>query len=175
MNSADTTAGSLDTELLLAATPAAAAPTERAQAIDCGGISVAVPFSWARSVVENFELSEVPSAPAWLAGAANVDGHIVAVVDLAAWAAPEHTPPAALSSRLLMGGEGDTMFALRFSGLPAMVRCAPATALAIDEFDVPAALRPYIAAVASHDSSARRWPVVDMAALTKAWTADIVA
>jgi chemotaxis signal transduction protein len=169
----DTAAHGVEINMPLAALPAAA-PAERAQAIDCGGISVAVPFSWARSVVEDYELSEVPNAPAWLAGAANVEGRIVAVVDLATWAAPEDTPPAALTSRLLLGGEGDAMFALRFNGLPAMVRCAPRRAAATDEFEVPAALQPFIAGRATHDTSARCWPVVDMAALTQAWSADMV-
>ena len=57
-------------------TPADAAPTAtqpsqdepllRAQAIACGGVTVAVPFAWARAVVEDFDVSPALNAPAWL-------------------------------------------------------------------------------------------------------------
>jgi chemotaxis signal transduction protein len=152
---------------------AAAAPlphAERAQAIDCGGLGVAVPYAWARNVVEDYELTPVPNAPAWLAGATNVEGRILAVVDMANWAAPEHSGAITARSRLLVGGAGDDSFALRFVGLPALVRVDRSVQ---PLSPVPQALAPYITAEAAADGTARRWPVVDMAALTQVWAAEL--
>jgi len=165
----------LDLDLDLGAEPpasVAAAPPrgERVHAIDCGGVTIAVPFAWARSVVEEFELSQVPRAPAWMAGAANVEGRIVAVVDLGAWARPEARSALPMRSRLLVGGDGDDAFALRFDGLPALART--------DSGDeriaaVPPELAPYVTGEASLDGGVRRWPVIDMAALGRAWAAEL--
>ena len=147
--------------------------TERAQGIHCAGLNVALPYSWARGVVDDFELSRVPLAPAWLAGAANLDGRIVAVVDLATWAQPEAAPaaPAATAasarSRLLLGGEGAEAFALRFTGLPTLLRCGPMTADTAQT--LPPALQALVNGAASADASSALWPVLDIVGLARLW------
>jgi chemotaxis signal transduction protein len=157
-----------------AAPPAAAAATspagDRVHAIDCGGLGIAVPFGWARSVVEEFELSLVPRAPSWMAGAANVEGRVVAVVDLGAWALPAGSAMSLLRSHLLLGGDGDDTFALRFDGLPVLARTDPGAERIAR---VPPELAPYVTGEASLDGGLRRWPVVDMAALGRAWAAEL--
>jgi chemotaxis signal transduction protein len=150
---------------------------ERAQAINCGGVQVAVPYSWARNVVEQFDVAPVPNAPAWLAGAANVDGRCVAVIDLALWLdpeTPELLPPEATArrSRLLLGGEGDDAFALRFQGLPALVRSQPdGTAALVAGISGAAAerLTPYVQGCAG-DS---QLPLLDLPALAQQWAAEM--
>lgn len=144
--------------------------TERAQGIHCAGLSVALPYSWARGVVDDFELSRVPLAPAWLAGAANLDGRIVAVVDLATWAQPEAAPTAhaaSARSRLLLGGEGAEAFALRFTGLPTLLRCSPMTADTTKT--LPPALQALVNGAASADASSGLWPVLDIVGLARLW------
>ena len=165
---------------------------ERAQGIHCEGLAVALPYSWARAVVDSFELSGVPHAPPWLAGAANVDGRIVAVVDLARWACPSHDTPAAATprQRLLLGGEGAQAFALRFQGLPALLRgsaqpaptspAAPDPAAAPDAHAAhaaawPEALQAFVRGTAHADNHPAPWPVLDMPALTRIWAAELAA
>jgi len=102
---------------------AAPAAVERAQALRCGDLSVALPHGWARAAIEQVELSAVPGAPPWLAGAANVEGRIVPVIDLAAWAQPGRFIDAtAKDARLLVGGTGEDSVALLFQGIPRLVR-----------------------------------------------------
>jgi chemotaxis signal transduction protein len=106
----------------LAATPAAET-AERAQAVRCGDRWFAFPYGWARAAVEQVQLSAVPGAPAWLAGAANVEGRIVPVVDLVAWITPGRFVDArAKDARLLVGGEGEDTVAVLFAGMPRLVR-----------------------------------------------------
>jgi chemotaxis signal transduction protein len=152
------------------AEPPAPLPLERAQSIDCGGVRIALPFTWARNIVESFVLSAAPLAPAWLAGAANIDGQIVPVVDLAAWLDAGQAQAIDRKSRLLLGGSGDDAFALLFSGLPALVRWAPAGA----DAQTPAALRAHVvgAAVVA-DADQQAVPVIDMAALGQAWVSEL--
>jgi chemotaxis signal transduction protein len=147
---------------------------ERAQGIHCDGLPVALPYSWARGVVDSFELSGVPNAPAWLAGAANVDGRIVAVIDLAAWADPELAAkaPAAARARLLMGGDSAQAFALRFQGLPALLRTGSAAAPAPG---LPPTLAPYVLGTATSEGDPRPWPLLDMPGLARAWAAELNA
>ncbi len=164
----------VDLDLDVGGVAPAAAPLqpagERVHAIDCGGVTIAVPFAWARSMVEEFELSLVPRAPSWMAGAANVEGRVVAVVDLGAWALPAGSVMPPQRSRLLLGGDGDDAFALRFDGLPVLARTDPG-----DErvARVPPELAPYVMGEASLDGGVRRWPVIDMAALGRAWAAEL--
>jgi len=97
-------------------------PTERAQAVRCGSRWVAFPYGWARSAVEQLPVSRVPGAPAWLAGAANIEGRIVPVIDLLAWCRPGEAVDAdAKGSRLLVGGDGEDTVAVLFEGLPRVV------------------------------------------------------
>lgn len=147
---------------------------ERAQGIQCDGLAVALPYSWARGVVDSFELSGVPNAPAWLAGAANVDGRIVAVIDLAAWAEPGSAAQAAAGARprLLMGGDGAQAFALRFQGLPALLRSGGESAPA---HGLPDALQPYVRGTAMAEGDPRSWPLLDMPGLARAWVAELAA
>ncbi len=107
----------------VAAAPMAEAATERAQAVRCGQRWFAFSHGWARSAVEQVQLSAVPGAPAWLAGAANVEGRIVPVIDLLAWCTPgQFTDSRAKDARLLTGGDGDDCVAVLFQGLPRLVR-----------------------------------------------------
>lgn len=102
------------------------------QGVRCGKLAVAFPYGWATQIVEQYELSPVPKAPAWLAGAANIDGRIVPVIDLAHFRArTSMADPATISAlnatkrRLLIGGleggNGDLRLAILFDGLPEQV------------------------------------------------------
>ena len=112
----------------------AGATVERAQAVRCGPRWVAFPYGWARSAVEQVPVSRVPGAPAWLAGAANVEGRIVPVIDLLAWCRPGQAVDAdAKGSRLLVGGEGEDTVAVLFEGLPRVVRVLREPSLHADD------------------------------------------
>jgi chemotaxis signal transduction protein len=160
--------------------PASAA---RAQRIRCGPLVVAVPYAWARGVVEDATLVSVPNAPPWLAGAANVEGRIVAVVDLQAWVDPAAPMPAG-SSRLLLGGDGDDRVALRFQGLPQMMRLDADTA-GDTAGDTTAATPPapapelapslaaFVTGIAGQGADAA--PLIDLPALTRHWVAELAA
>jgi chemotaxis signal transduction protein len=158
-----------------AATPAANEATgERAQAIQCGAVQVAVPYSWARTVVEQFDLAPVPNAPVWLAGAANVDGRCMAVIDLGLWLDPEAPDvlPAQASARrarLLVGGEGDAAFALRFQGLPALVHSQPAGTPALMGSAAGQRLSPYL----QGSAGPAQLPLLDLPALAQQWAAEM--
>jgi chemotaxis signal transduction protein len=103
-----------------------AALPERAQAVRCGPHALALPLGWARLALEGVELSQAPGAPVWLAGAANVEGEIVPVVDLAAWLDPaDALDPKRRDTRLLVGGQGEQALGLLFQGFPRLVRVAP--------------------------------------------------
>lgn len=145
---------------------ASPAEGERAQGIRCGGLAVALPYRWARTVVETFSLSAVPLAPRWLAGAANVEGRIVAVIDLAAWAQPDATAPAPHKARLLLGGDGAEAFALRFEGLPTLLRATP-TATSTD--GLPGPLHAYLSGSAQADNPGQPWPLLNIEALAQTW------
>lgn len=119
----------VDFDLPLDAAPATAAPLavaavgEAAQAVRCGERWIAFPYGWARSAVEQVQLSAVPGAPAWLAGAANVEGRIVPVIDLVAWTTPGRFIDARVKdARLLVGGDGEDVAAVLFQGMPRLVR-----------------------------------------------------
>lgn len=103
-----------------------------AQGILCGTWALAFPFDWARQIVDDFELSPIPKAPAWLLGAANVDGNILPVIDLGVYlgltaaSSPQR-------KRLLIGGSidisatdstGDAI-CLAFEGLPQQLGYEP--------------------------------------------------
>jgi chemotaxis signal transduction protein len=117
----------VDFDLPLDEAPSAGVATaprsEAAQAVRCGDRWIAFPYGWARSAVEQVQLSAVPGAPAWLAGAANVEGRIVPVIDLVAWATPGCFVDArAKDARLLVGGDGEDVAAVLFQGMPRLVR-----------------------------------------------------
>jgi chemotaxis signal transduction protein len=96
-----------------------------AQGILCGSWALAFPFDWARQIADDFDLSPIPKAPAWLLGAANVDGNILPVVDLSVYLGIS-TPSTANKQRLLIGGNIDhsasdstgNAIAIAFEGLP---------------------------------------------------------
>jgi chemotaxis signal transduction protein len=104
-----------------------------AQGILIGSWALAFPFDWARQIVDDFELAPIPKSPVWMLGAANVDGNIVAVVDLAAYlglAAPVTTVQA--QQRLLIGGlassisaQAEDAIGLAFFGLPQQLSYEP--------------------------------------------------
>ncbi len=106
-----------------AAAVVAAPVGEAAQAVRCGERWFAFSYGWARAAVEQSHLSAVPGAPAWLAGAANVEGRIVPVIDLVAWITPGRFVDArAKDARLLVGGDGENVAAVLFQGMPRLVR-----------------------------------------------------
>ncbi len=95
-----------------------------------GEIRCALPLSWSRSVVDEFEVVGVPRAPEWLAGVTSIDGVVSPVIDLAAFARSEHIPGARMSARrnhrLLVGGvvdeSGNQSLSFLFDGLPTQFR-----------------------------------------------------
>jgi chemotaxis signal transduction protein len=106
---------------------ALAAGERLAQGIVCGPWALAFSFDWARTIVEQYELVPVPKAPPWLAGAANVDGSIIPVVDLALYVNPEALgAPVGAHRRLLVGGlnadGAEEAVAVIFSQLPQQLR-----------------------------------------------------
>jgi chemotaxis signal transduction protein len=106
-------------------TPAMGAYT--AQAIQCGPWSLALSFDWANTIIDQFELVNIPKAPSWLIGAVNLDGGIVPVVDLAAYFEQGKTPTAIdRHHRLLMGGRAEgsneNAVAILFAGLPFQIQ-----------------------------------------------------
>jgi chemotaxis signal transduction protein len=87
---------------------------------------LAFEFGWARSIVERFELTAVPRAPEWLAGACNIDGELVSVVDLSRFISPNQ-PPLVISKahRLLVAGVGAESIGFLFTQRPQMLRFTP--------------------------------------------------
>jgi chemotaxis signal transduction protein len=87
---------------------------------------MAFPFDWARMIVDEFELSPIPKSPDWLLGAANVDGNIVPVVDLAKYLGVSSQQSSNAQQRLLIGGllsgqsadVANDAVGLAFMGLP---------------------------------------------------------
>lgn len=103
------------------------AGTHTAQAIQCGRWSLALSFDWANTIIDQFELVNIPKAPPWLIGAVNLDGGIVPVVDLAAYFEPDARATAIdRHHRLLMGGRtpdnNENAVAILFSGLPFQIQ-----------------------------------------------------
>lgn len=96
-----------------------------AQGILCGTWALALPFDWARQIVDDFQLSPVPKAPSWLLGSTNVDGNILPVIDLSLYLGLT-TTASAQRQRLLIGGTMDSSssdsagdaICLAFEGLP---------------------------------------------------------
>lgn len=98
-----------------------------AQGIHCGPWPLAFSYTWANTIVEQFDLVPIPRAPMWLLGSINLDGHIVPVIDMAAYLQPEaDTATTHQRQRLLVGGiAGDShesALALLFSGLPMQIQ-----------------------------------------------------
>ena len=104
------------------------------QAITCGGWSLALNLNWTNTIIDVFELVNIPRSPNWLIGAVNVDGNIIPVVDLSVYFVP-NAPPMQIDRhhRLLVGGKrdasiestvgssSDSVFAILFSGLPMQI------------------------------------------------------
>jgi chemotaxis signal transduction protein len=101
-----------------------------AQGIVCGSWALALSFDWARQIVEEFELAAIPKSPTWLLGAANIEGNILPVIDLAVYFSPA-TANLQVSphQRLLVGGlttsGADDAVALIFNGLPQQLNYEP--------------------------------------------------
>ena len=105
------------------------------QAITCGGWSLALNLNWTNTIIDVFELVNIPRAPKWLIGAVNVDGNIIPVVDLSVYFVP-NAPPMQIDRhhRLLVGGKrdasiestggsgSDSVFAILFAGLPMQIQ-----------------------------------------------------
>lgn len=140
-----------------------------AQGVRCGPWRVAFPFHWARSIVEQFEMSEVPHAPHWLLGAANVDGQVVPVFDLRAYAEAAAPTPADAGAWLLLGGEGEDRLGLLSAGRPARLTEAPTGQAAPP---VPPALAEFVRGTCVDDQGCP-WALLDPRALTEALAADL--
>jgi chemotaxis signal transduction protein len=101
-----------------------------AQGIVCGSWALAFSFDWARQIVEEFEISAIPKSPTWLLGAANIEGNIMPVIDLAVYFSPA-TANLTVSAhqRLLVGGltaaGADDAVAFVFNGLPQQLNYEP--------------------------------------------------
>jgi chemotaxis signal transduction protein len=107
------------------------------QAVRCGALRVAFPYGWASTIVERYTVTPVPKAPSWLVGAANIDGLIFPVIDLAHYTAGSsvgarrsaHTATFDNTNsnrrRLLIGGVGvvnnENRLAIEFDGLPQQI------------------------------------------------------
>ena len=131
-----------------------------AQGIQCGGLNLAFPYTWARAIVDDFSVTPVPNAPAWLIGAANVEGEIVPVFDLVLWIAadtPDPVPaePGADRPRLLVGGQEGDRAAILFSGSARMVRYASDDARALAGLPVPERLG--VAVLAASETTPPHW------------------
>lgn len=142
------------------ARPAETAELMPAQGIQCGALNLAFPYTWARAIVDDFSVTPVPNAPAWLTGAANVEGEIVPVFDLASWIAADTpgTGPAELGAdraRLLVGGQEGDRAAILFSGSARMVRYASDDARALIGLAVPERLRD--AVLATSETAPPHW------------------
>jgi chemotaxis signal transduction protein len=100
-----------------------------AQGIVCGSWALALSFDWARQIVEHYEISAVPKAPSWLIGAANIEGNVLPVVDLATYFSPTMASYSVQRQRLLVGGltaqSSDDAIALVFDGLPQQLNYEP--------------------------------------------------
>ncbi len=127
-----------------------------AQGIVCGPWALALSYTWARQIVENFELTAIPKSPAWLLGATNVEGNILPVVDLGVYFSPELGATSATPSveRLLVGGMtadgADDAVAIVFHALPQQLRYTP---VPLDYANaLPAKLREVCDAVAQDKS-----------------------
>jgi chemotaxis signal transduction protein len=124
----------------------------RGQAVRCGRLSLAWPHGVARAVMDCPPLSAIPNAASWLAGAANIDGRIVPVLDLAAWFVPgSMTDASARDARLLVLGDGEDTSAVLFEGLPRLVRLTEAAG--DHALDTEPALSPYVIGFAEDDPS----------------------
>jgi chemotaxis signal transduction protein len=155
-------------------TSAPAVTEHLAQGIVCGTWALALRFEWARTIVEQFELVPVPKAPVWLVGAANVEGSIIPVVDLALYINPQASPEAAggqgsAQRRLLVGGfsAGSTedAVAIVFSQLPQQLRYQPR---GLDDVGgLPARLREICAAHAL-DAAGQMFLEIDTERFTEA-------
>jgi chemotaxis signal transduction protein len=164
-----------------AATPsvrgAAAAGERLAQGIVCGPWAMAFSFEWARTIVEQYELVPVPKAPPWLAGAANVDGNIIPVIDLALYVNPEaQGVPVGAHRRLLVGGlnadGAEEAVAVIFSQLPLQLRYLRQDLSGIA--GLPARLRDICAGYAL-DASGQMFLEIDVDRLSEALAQELSA
>lgn len=106
------------------------------QGIRCGSLRIALPYGWAEAIVDSFELTNVPRAPAWLVGATNLTGRIVPVLDLSLLRVRSDALPlsrdkdSASTRRLLVGAldrdGGRERIALAFDGMPQQLEEADA-------------------------------------------------
>jgi chemotaxis signal transduction protein len=143
-----------------------------AQGVMCGPWALAFPYSWARSIVEEVELSEVPHAPPWLLGAANIDGKVVPVFDLGLWVDASHGIERGPGTYLLIGGEGDDTAGLLFRGLPALLKPCGDTNGAPQLAALPAALMEFVRGSAL-DAGGRPHALIDAVALLDTWAAEL--
>lgn len=99
--------------------------------LECGPWFLVFPYGIGHGIVEQFELVAVPKAPEWFAGAVNVDGQVLPVVDLLSHLEPQAARKSQTHrSHLLVcdvpsAESTENRMALIFQGLPHQVRYLP--------------------------------------------------
>ena len=168
------TALTLDTDTLSPPSAAPAGVEHLAQGIVCGPWALAFRFEWARSLVEQYDVVAVPKAPPWFVGAANIDGNIIPVVDLALYINPQASMEAlggvgSAQRRLLVGGMSaagaEDAVAILFGQLPQQLRYQPQDVNEVP--GLPARLRELCAAYAL-DAGGQMFLEIDAERLTQA-------
>jgi chemotaxis signal transduction protein len=153
-----------------------AAPTRQlAQGVVCGAFHLAFSFSWARQIVDQFELVSIPRSPTWVLGAVNAGGLIVPVVDLDNYFSQSDVPAQLQrGQRLLVGGvqaeDADGAMAVIFSQTPTQLEyeSRPLDASQV----LPPRLQEVCSAVAVGDSG-REYLEIDLARLADALSAEL--
>lgn len=111
-------------------------PKKSAQGVICQPWALAFGYDWARTILDDAELSTVPKSPPWLRGALNFDGDILPVIDLAVYFSPDAASGSSAGlqrgERLLIGGfdatsqnKSEGALALVFSQRPQQLRYHP--------------------------------------------------
>lgn len=141
-------------------------PLAAAQGLRCAGRTLGLAPGWARCIVERPRIARVPHAPRWLRGAMVHEGHVIPVIDLAAWIAPGAARPAEPPGRVLVGEAPAGRAALVLEDTPVALQAVPAAGDTPP--DLPAALAGCLAGRAV-DASGQDWPLLDVALLVQAW------
>lgn len=115
-----------------------------------GGVRHAAELRWVREVVTLGFVTEIPTAPPGLAGAFNLRGNLVPVLDIAALTGGEPGPAPR---------QGDGALLVELDGVTAALR--------VDKVDEVATLGPSIDGKAVLDGRGRTIPLVDPAAVIR--------
>lgn len=133
-------------------------------AVECAGAGVLLPLAQAGEIHAERTLTLVPHAADWMAGVANLRGHLHTVVDLACFLGLRGPGPLPTGSQLVVLNTSlHVNCALRVDRLmglrdPSMLNRLP---------DDAAGLRPAFAGTAWQDHSGRRWQELDLVAMAE--------